>query len=107
MGRDGFLPCWDTCRLGDGYTLQGTTISLNAGTAPFMPASLLFFQKISFGSLHFSLFDWFGVLLIRGSPCSGDCFQRPLSMATALSPVSRFPYSLFSLFFIPCTVVVF
>uniref|UniRef100_A0A2N9F3Y1 Transposase (putative) gypsy type domain-containing protein n=1 Tax=Fagus sylvatica TaxID=28930 RepID=A0A2N9F3Y1_FAGSY len=22
MGRDGFLPCWDTCRLGDGYTLQ-------------------------------------------------------------------------------------
>uniref|UniRef100_A0A2N9G7F0 Transposase (putative) gypsy type domain-containing protein n=1 Tax=Fagus sylvatica TaxID=28930 RepID=A0A2N9G7F0_FAGSY len=87
MGRDGFLPCWDTCRLGDGYTLQGTTVSLNAGTAPFMPASLFFFQKISFGSLHFSLFDWLGVFLIRGSPCSGDCFQRPLSTATALSPV--------------------
>jgi hypothetical protein len=101
MGRDGFLPCWDTCRLGDGYTLQGTTVSLNAGTAPFMPASLFFFQKISFGSLHSFLFDWFGVLLVRGSPSSGDRFQRPLFTATALAPVSRFPYSLFSFFLSP------
>uniref|UniRef100_A0A2N9IXW7 glutamine synthetase n=1 Tax=Fagus sylvatica TaxID=28930 RepID=A0A2N9IXW7_FAGSY len=87
MGRDGFPFCWDTCRLGDGYTLQGTTVSLNAGTAPFMSASSFFFQKISFGSLHSSLFDWFGVLLIRGSSCSGDRFQRPLFTATAFPPV--------------------
>uniref|UniRef100_A0A2N9GZE3 Transposase (putative) gypsy type domain-containing protein n=1 Tax=Fagus sylvatica TaxID=28930 RepID=A0A2N9GZE3_FAGSY len=88
MGHDGFPFCWDACRLGEWiHTFQGATASLNAGTAPFMSASLVFFQKISFGSLHSSLFDWFGVLLIRGSSCSGDRSQRPLFTATAFPPV--------------------
>jgi hypothetical protein len=46
-----------------------------------------FFKKF-FGSLHSSLFDWFGVLLIRGSSCSGDRSQRPLFTTTAFPPVS-------------------
>uniref|UniRef100_A0A2N9G3S8 Uncharacterized protein n=1 Tax=Fagus sylvatica TaxID=28930 RepID=A0A2N9G3S8_FAGSY len=41
--------------------------------------------SISLG--HVSLGGWFGVLLVRGSPCSGDRFQRPLFTATAFPPV--------------------
>uniref|UniRef100_A0A2N9GK56 Transposase (putative) gypsy type domain-containing protein n=1 Tax=Fagus sylvatica TaxID=28930 RepID=A0A2N9GK56_FAGSY len=39
MGHDGFPFCWDACCLGDGYTFQGATASLNAGTAPFISCS--------------------------------------------------------------------
>uniref|UniRef100_A0A2N9IA94 Transposase (putative) gypsy type domain-containing protein n=1 Tax=Fagus sylvatica TaxID=28930 RepID=A0A2N9IA94_FAGSY len=86
MGHDGFPFCWDACCLGDRYTFQGATASLNAGTAPFMSASSVFCQK-NFGSLHSSLFDWFGVLLIRGSSYSSDRSQRPPFTATAFPPV--------------------
>ncbi len=46
MGCDGFPFCWDTCHLGDGCTLQCSTVSLNIGTAPFISPSFFFFQKI-------------------------------------------------------------
>jgi hypothetical protein len=81
MGWDGFLPCWDTCRLGDGCTPQCLTVSLNTGTAPFTSQSFFFFQKY-FGSSYspsFNLLGGFvssGKLLLRRPPStalvSGD-----------------------------------
>jgi hypothetical protein len=54
MGHDGFPFGWDACCLGDGYTFHGATASLNAGTAPFMSASSVFFQKKIWLSTLFS-----------------------------------------------------
>jgi hypothetical protein len=104
MGCDGFPFCWDTCRLGDGYTLQYSTVSLNIGTAPFILPSFFFFQKF-FGSLYSPSFNMLGVLLVRKSSCSGDRFQRLLFTATSSPSVSRLSFS-FLLYFLhrDCTL---
>ena len=98
MECDGFPFCWDACRLGDGYTLQCSTVSLNVGTAPFISASFFFFQNF-FGSLYSPSFNLFEVLLVRESSCSGDRLQRLLFTATSSPSVSQLPFS-FLLYFL-------
>jgi hypothetical protein len=74
MGHDGFPFCWDACCLGDGYTSQGATASLNTGTAPFMSAFSVFFQKKIWLSALFSF------RLVWGFANSGKfLLRRPFS----------------------------
>uniref|UniRef100_A0A2N9FB40 Transposase (putative) gypsy type domain-containing protein n=1 Tax=Fagus sylvatica TaxID=28930 RepID=A0A2N9FB40_FAGSY len=101
MGHDGFPSGWDTCRLGEGYTLQGTT-ALNAVTVPFMPVSSSFFKKIlALCIFHFSTglgFCYFGevrapVIVLRDPRSRPQLFhrflRRGLSAALPLGPLSR------------------
>ena len=95
MGRDGFPYRWDTCRLGDGYTFQCSTVSLNVELLHLhQHFSFLFFEKI-FGSLCYLFFILLGVLLVRESSCFGDRLYGLLFTAASSSLVSQLPLSFF------------
>ena len=104
MGWDDFLPCWDTCWLGDECTLQCPTVSLNTGTAPFILQSFFLFSKKYFGSSCSPSFNSLWILLVQESFCSGDRFQRLLFLATSSLSVSRLSFPFYFIFLhLSCT----